>query len=57
MAYSITMLGASTTIVKLPAALRFTEGSGLDMVLAPAWYFHPTQHPSAYLRLLKLGPA
>ena len=49
MAYSITVLGASTAIVKLPAALRFTERSGLDMVLVPAWYFRSTQRPCAYL--------
>jgi len=43
------VLGASTAIVKLPAALRFTERSGLDMVLVPAWYFRSTQRPCAYL--------
>jgi hypothetical protein len=43
------MLAASTAIVKLPAAFGFTERSGLDMVLAPAWYFRSTQHPCAYL--------
>jgi hypothetical protein len=48
-AYSITMLGASTAIVKLPGTLGFTERVGLDIVLAPAWYFCSTQDRCAYL--------
>src|SRR5579864_9604209 len=43
------MLGASTAIVKLPATSGFTEKLGLDMVLAPAWYFCSTQDMCAYL--------
>jgi hypothetical protein len=41
------MLGLSATIVKLPTALRFTERSGLDMVLASAWYFAQHNIPGA----------